>query len=184
MKKVSEKTLSDGKWLKLKEGVFLNEQGKEYKWEFVEVKNNVSAVIIVAKLIPSNRFVLTKQYRPPLLNWVIGFPAGLAKTDKIEEEALRELKEETGYTGRITEISLPLKVNAGIVDNTVRLIKADIDENLPVNKSVKQELEESEEIHTYLVELKDVKKFLAEQYKQGTDITAGLWNYFFGESAA
>lgn len=44
--------------------------------------------------------LLQKQYRPPIDKVVIEVPAGLIDTgETVEECAVRELKEETGYVG-------------------------------------------------------------------------------------
>jgi ADP-ribose pyrophosphatase len=50
--------------------------------------------------------VLQKQYRPPLNKVVIEIPAGLIdEGESAEQAALRELKEETGYVGKVVEVS-------------------------------------------------------------------------------
>ena len=97
MKKISEKILFEGNWLLFKESTFLSYDGKEIKWEIIERKHNGTVLIIIAKLLPSKRYVLIRQYRPAINNYIIGFPAGVSDSDNITDEALRELKEETGY---------------------------------------------------------------------------------------
>jgi len=77
MKKISEKTLFEGKWLSLKEFTYLNREGKEIKWESIERKQQRIVLVIIGLLIPSNRYVLIRQYRPAVDNYVIGFPAGI-----------------------------------------------------------------------------------------------------------
>jgi 8-oxo-dGTP pyrophosphatase MutT (NUDIX family) len=48
--------------------------------------------------------ILQKQYRPPLNKVVIEVPAGLIDAGETPEQAaVRELKEETGYVGTVTE---------------------------------------------------------------------------------
>lgn len=55
--------------------------------------------------------VLQKQYRPPIDKIVIEVPAGLIdEGETAEQAAVRELKEETGYVGQVTEIT-PLMFN-------------------------------------------------------------------------
>jgi ADP-ribose pyrophosphatase len=59
-------------------------------------------------LIPFSgpEIVLQKQFRPPLDSVVIEFPAGLVdEGETAEQAAIRELKEETGYLGKILETS-------------------------------------------------------------------------------
>lgn len=50
--------------------------------------------------------ILQKQYRPPANQVMIEVPAGLIdEGETAEEAAVRELKEETGYVGKVTETS-------------------------------------------------------------------------------
>lgn len=50
--------------------------------------------------------MLQKQFRPPLDKIVIEVPAGLIDAgETAEEAAVRELKEETGYVGTVSETS-------------------------------------------------------------------------------
>jgi len=52
----------------------------------------------------SPRIVLQKQWRAPADAVVIEIPAGLMDPDESAEEcALRELREETGYVGKVME---------------------------------------------------------------------------------
>jgi len=179
MKKISEKILFEGNWLLFKESTFLSHNGKEIKWEIIERKNNGTVLIIMAKLLPSNRYVLIRQYRPAINNYIIGFPAGVTDDDNIAEEALKELKEETGYTGEIISISPILKINPGIMNINAHIVIVEIDEKNPLNKNPEQSLEPSEEIEVILKTKKDIKEFLLQEIKKGHEIGIGLW-YVFG----
>ncbi|KAG0149806.1 hypothetical protein CROQUDRAFT_131009 [Cronartium quercuum f. sp. fusiforme G11] len=114
---------SDAKWLGLKTINWIDEEGKERKWECAERKKNVSKplpdhidgkelsstlklheqppVAILALVSQPNQAVkvaLVLQYRPPVGKVVVELPAGLVDGDEpVEATALRELYEETGY---------------------------------------------------------------------------------------
>jgi ADP-ribose pyrophosphatase len=178
LKDIKEKILYKGKWISLKETIYTAKNGEQVKWESIERTNTSKTVVIMARLIPSNRYVFIKQYRPAINNYILGFPAGLIEKENLEEESLRELKEETGYVGKVRSISPTLYSNAALVSDTVRLVSIEIDENLEENKNPVQKLESEEEIEVILV-LKDyIKHFLLEEQKKGTAVGIGPWYVF------
>lgn len=180
MKKISEKILYRGKWLLLKEELFANTKNEKIHWETVERTNNCLSFGIIAKLIPSNRYILTKQFRQPINNYVIGLPAGVLDLDALSEEGLnnciiKELKEETGYTGHLKSKSPKLKLNPAIINHDFLIVEAEVDEQDPKNINIRQHLEPAEEIEIMLVKKEEIKNFLDEQIKQGVAIGSGLW---------
>jgi ADP-ribose pyrophosphatase len=177
MKKLNEKTVYDGQWLSVRETVYQTRQGQELSWECVHRKRSTVGVVIVARLLPSMRFILIKQYRPAIDGYIIAFPAGLGFNDP--NHALVELKEETGYTGKIVDVSPVLKSGASLINDNATIISMEVDENLPANQNPVQELEDAEDIQVYLVSQTDAKNFLIGQIKQGTHVAANLW-YVFG----
>lgn len=57
-------------------------------------------------MIVGPEILLQKQFRPPVEKIVIEVPAGLIDAgETAEEAAVRELKEETGYVGTVSESS-------------------------------------------------------------------------------
>jgi len=92
---------------------------------------------------------------------------------------LVELKEETGYIGKIINVSPVLKTGASLIDDNAMIVYAEVDENSPANQNPLQTLEDAEDIQVCLVSKKEAKSFLLEQIKQGTHIAANLW-YVFG----
>lgn len=177
MKKLDEKTVYDGKWLSVREAIYQNKEGKELSWECVHRKRSTVGVVIVARLMPSKRFILIKQYRPAIDGYIIAFPAGLGFNDP--NHALIELKEETGYSGKIVDVSPVLKTGASLINDNARIVYIEADENLPENKNPVQTLEDAEDIQVFLVSKKDAKAFIFQQIKQGTHIAGNLW-YVFG----
>lgn len=176
MKKLSEKILFVGKWLSVRHVHFLNPRGQEVMWETVVRNKKESSVIIVPVLIPSKRIVLIKQYRLPLEDHVIGFPAGM--TDGNPDQAFKELKEETGYIGKIVEESPALQINSGLLDEKTKIVVMHIDENDPANQKPVQKLEPTEEIEVLRIPHNEIRSFLLAQGKRGVRVAAGVWSVF------
>ncbi len=176
MKKQTEKVVFKGEWLSVHESVYLNQNGQEIVWESVRRQRSKAGVVVFAKMKPSGRLILVKQYRPVLNGFIIGFPAGLSNDEP--EQALVELKEETGYVGTITEISPILKSNGGIIDDGGRVVCIEVDENDPRNKNPQQELEPTEQIEVFPIHPDDAYDFLMKEYEQKTHIAANLWYLF------
>ncbi len=180
MKKISEKILYQGKWLCLKNNLFVNSRNQKVNWESVERSNKSLAFGIIAKLKPSGRYILIKQFRQAINNYVIGLPAGTCDCPVTNRNALnrcilKELKEETGYSGKIKSRSPLLKLNPAVMDDDFFLVWVEIDETKPENKSVRQCLEPAEEIEAIPVEGKKLKRFLLGQGKKGVAVSSGMW---------
>ena len=176
MKKISQQNLFEGKWLLVRETVYETKEGFRVRWESVHRTQSTVGVVVVARLMPSKRFILIKQFRPAVQGYVISFPAGLAFGDPAH--ALVELKEETGYTGQIVSVSPVLKSGASIVDDNGLIVVIDVDEHDPKNINPKQELEPAEDISVCLVSKQNAQEFLINEQASGSYIASNLW-YFF-----
>lgn len=181
MKKISDKTVYDGKWLSVHEIVYENASNVSLTWEAVRRKKSKIGVIVVARMKHSKKFILIKQYRPAINGYILSFPAGLGQGDP--NHALVELKEETGYVGTIVSVSPVLKAGASLIDDSAYIVCAEVDEQLPENINPVQELEPAEDISVCLVTLTEANSFLLNEHKQGTQIASNLW-YMFGVPAA
>jgi len=171
-------TLHEANWLSLKKIDYTDSRGKSRPWETVERKKSSGAVVIIGILRPSNRLILIKQYRPPADAYVIEFPAGLIDGEESPENAThRELKEETGYTGKIMEVPPPAYNSPGLTGETVNIVTMDINETLSANQSVSQKLEESEDIEVCLVKLSEVPAFLENSIRTGYVIDAKVASF-------
>ena len=180
MKKLSVKKVYEGSWLSVVETVYRTRKDDLITWESIERKKCRIGVVILAKLIPSNRFIIIKQFRAAINGYVFGLPAGLAQDDW--RHALVELKEETGYTGKIVGVSPVLKTGSTITNESGRIVCIEVDERNPLNKNPRQELEAGEDIEVFLVRKKEAIKFLLKERKKGAQIASSLW-YLFGLNA-
>lgn len=178
MKKLGEKVLYEGDWIVLKELHLQGEQGQDVHWETVHRIEHTVGLVIIARLQPSNRVVLIRQFRPALNNHIIGFPAGIADSDDLGREAMRELQEETGYHGKVIDISPELRSNPAVSSDRVFIVNAVIDEEEEHNQHPQQDLEPSEEIEVKLVAREQIREFLLEQHRQGDEIGMAPWLLF------
>ena len=121
--------------------------------------------------------MLIKQFRPAAHGYVLGLPAGLAYGDPAH--ALVELKEETGYTGKIVSVSPVLKTGSTITNENGLIVTIEVDENDPANRDPKQSLEPGEDIEVCLVRREEAIEFINSEIKQGTHVSSALW-YMFG----
>ncbi|MDD4028659.1 MAG: NUDIX hydrolase [Caldisericia bacterium] len=178
MKKIHEKFGYKGKWVGVLEKTFACNNGELSHWEVVTRVKHPISMTMIAQLQPSGRIVLIRQYRPTIENWVIAFPAGLSESDDIATQATRELKEETGYTGKVVRVSPRICSNAGLFSDFMHVVELEVDENDPINANVMAQLESSEEIEVVLLQPAAILPYLLEQNAKGVDISVGVWYSF------
>tara|TARA_B110000977_G_scaffold201507_1_gene296497 strand:- start:795 stop:1289 length:495 start_codon:yes stop_codon:yes gene_type:complete len=127
--------------------------------------------------------LLVRQFRPPMNGETIELPAGLMDANEsAETTALRELEEETGYIGTVSDNSTTpaLPLSPGLSNETVALVKVTVDLDLDVNKNPKQKLEGSEFITVLRVQKKGLKAELDALIKKGYHVFAGLYTLAMG----
>ncbi|KAF4122907.1 ADP-ribose pyrophosphatase [Geosmithia morbida] len=166
----------DAKWIKLVQTTYKDPNGTSRLWESAErvtrpKTTDIDGVGIIAILknpeTGRRELVLQRQYRPPIDMVTIEVPAGLVDANETPEEAaIRELKEETGYVGVVTETSPVMYNDPGFCNTNLRMIHMTIDMSLPENKDPKPELEENEFIDVFTSPIdtlwEDCKKLEAE----------------------
>jgi len=177
---LEEKTLYRNRWTELVELVYRDEKDQIRNWEGVHRSNRSSAVVIIPRLFPSGSFVLIRQFRPPTGKYMLEFPAGLIDEGETPSEtALRELKEETGYMGRVESVTPPLYTSPGLLSESCYLTYVSIDEAIVENRFPQAENEPGESIEVIVLEAGKVLPYLEVASKNGDGIDIKLFTYFY-----
>ncbi len=173
------RSLGKGKYLKLDELCFTDEKNRARKWEAVSRIGTPGAVMIIARTSRSGRIVLVSQFRPPAGKVMLEFPAGLIDPgESVEDCAIREMKEETGYTISKLEILPPVYSSPGMTGEFIIPVLAMIDEDDPANCNPESSPEESEcSLLSETVPLSELKKRIDEHIAAGGGADSKLLIY-------
>ncbi|CAI2378179.1 unnamed protein product [Moneuplotes crassus] len=200
---ISQKTLVEGKFLNLVELTTENPDGTTSKIECTQrscwsdehtteiihedIQKNFGAVDSIATAIDpktSERIILLqKNFRPPVMNYVVELPSGFRDPGEPDPvvTGLRELKEETGYTGTNGKSAFCVRNCPIDGDERGTFIYCDIDLKSEDNKNPIQNLEEDEDIEPFWTPLKDLKTTLDTLHQeQGYDIDERLYSISLG----
>ncbi len=144
---------------------------RDGQWEYVERCGGVSAVVILAEL--DGKVILVEQVRVPLGGRrCLELPAGLVgdEDDKgVEETALKELEEETGYTATRIERLGEFYSSPGMVAEGFILVRAH-----DVSKVGDGGGTEHEDIQVHLVERERIAAFVEERRAAGVAVDAKM----------
>lgn len=164
--------IASTKWLHLKTATWIDKDGKEKKWDFVE-RTRKTPVVTMAIKAPDRRYVVISQFRPPVASIVYEFPAGLMDAGESPfKAAAREVKEETGYEITQANVLSTSRLNpksAGLTNEAAYFIECKI------GKVDKQDLKDSENIKVYLMTPEDVIDL--GMSKKRVFISNDLWVY-------
>ena len=179
---LEEQLLYQGRWSNLVEFSYEDEKKQIRKWEGLHRKNNAEAVIIIAKMEPSERHIIIRQFRPPTNSYILEFPAGLVDRGETHEQtAIRELSEETGYVGEVEKISPMLYSSPGILSEAVSFVNMQVDENLPDNQRPKARNEPGEFITVFKKSVDEVLEFFNQEFSHGVKFDVKLYSYFLAQ---
>ena len=137
-------------------------------WEFVERCGGVHAVVILAE--HDGRVVLIEQSRTPLgERKCIEMPAGLVGDEDpsatVEETAIKELEEETGFTAERIEVIGEFFSSPGMVAEGYTLVRAHGLRRIGEGGGT-----EHEDIEVHLVARADIPAFVARKKSEGCAI--------------
>ncbi len=144
---------------------------REGRWEYVERCGGIHAVVILAEY--EGKVVLIEQRRVPLGNRrAIELPAGLVgdEDDKgVEETAIKELEEETGFTADRIEVIGEFFSSPGMVSEGFTLVRAH-----GLHKTGDGGGNEHEEIEVHLVPPAEIPAFVRGKRAEGSAIDSKL----------
>jgi len=99
--------------------------GSRHEWLYFRGSGTAGAfpgAVAVAAFTEDNKMILTRQYRHPLRKLIYDLPAGgMEDGETLEQAALRELEEETGYTAEKLEWIGRFNWNPGNMSGTVEI---------------------------------------------------------------
>lgn len=94
-------------------------------WEYSERVHPGGLAAIILAVTPEDRIIFVEQFRIPIQQRTIEMPAGLVGDidagESIEQAAIRELEEETGWTADHAEILLIGPVSSGASSERIAL---------------------------------------------------------------
>jgi ADP-ribose pyrophosphatase len=165
--------LVESPWIRPKRLIYENDNGEVLEWDYIERTSARNSVLIMPRFKDSGDLIFIRQYRVIFDRYVIGFPAGiLSDSENVETCALRELQEETGYTGRVIQISPPLTLNSALIKETACCVVVEVEEDAC---PVEQKLEPSEKIEVHRVKKDQLGAFFDKAVARGDIIGGGPW---------
>ena len=144
---------------------------KRGRWEYVSRTGSTNAVVILAE--HDGKIILIEQYRVPVGARCLELPAGLVGDEDpdatVEETAVKELEEETGFTAERVERLGEFHSSPGMVAESFTLVRAH-----GVRKIGEGGGNEHEDITVHLVARKDIPAFVQSRRDAGSAVDVKL----------
>lgn len=186
--RITDTSTSETKWVALQKIEWTDQTNKSRTWEVASRKTRGSAgvdAVAMGNIIlhPSKpaTTILVLQYRPPVDAITVEWPAGLVDADeKVEDAAVRELREETGYEGVVTSVSPVIAADPGMTSANMQLAMMEV-RLKEGDKEPEQQLDEGEHIERVVVPIKELYERLVEySQKEGYMVSAKLFHWAHG----
>ena len=158
-------TLYQGDWLRLV---------RIGHWESCERTHGQGMAVIVIAVTPNDDVLFVEQYRVPLGARTIEMPAGLVgdvdSGESIEQSAIRELEEETGWTAEHAQVLMIGPTSSGASSEKIAFVRAS-----GLRKVGAGGGDPSEDITVHEVPRSAAAAWLAGKLGQGYELDAKLW---------
>jgi ADP-ribose pyrophosphatase len=170
---ITDLPTSEAKWVELKKLNYTDQTGRDRVWEVASRKtrgkSGVDAVAIGTIILHPSRppsTILVLQYRPPVDATTVEWPAGLVDANESPEEAaVRELREETGYSGRVLDLSPTIASDPGMTTANMQLAMVEV-RLKEGDEEPEQHLDDGEHIQRVVVPLDELYERLLDYSKQ------------------
>ena len=147
---------------------------KRGRWDYVSRTGSTNAVVILAE--HDGKVILIEQYRVPVGARCLELPAGLVgdedKHATVEDTAIKELEEETGFTADRVERLGQFHSSPGMVAESFTLVRAH-----GVRKIGDGGGTEHEDITVHLVARDDIPAFVEQRRAAGSAVDVKLLNF-------
>jgi len=144
---------------------------KRGKWEYASRTRDIGAVVIIAEY--EGKIVLVDQPRVGPDCRCVELPAGLVGDEdpdiSVEATAIKELEEETGFTGDRVEKLGEFFASPGMLSESFSLVRVH-----GVRKIGEGGGDENEDINVHLVARADIPNFLEQKRAEGFGIDVKL----------
>lgn len=144
---------------------------KRGRWEYVSRTGSTGAVVILAE--HDGKVILVEQYRVPLGMRCLELPAGLVGDEDenatIEDTAVKELEEETGFTADRVERIGEFHSSPGLLAESFTLVRAH-----GVRRVGQGGGTAHEDIAVHLVRRGDIPAFIESRRREGVAVDVKL----------
>ena len=152
------------------EGKYLSAM-KQGSWEWAERKGKIAAAVIVA--VHEGQLILVEQFRIPIGRRCLELPAGLVGDDtegeRLEDAAIRELEEETGYRAGAIEVLGDYYASPGMTSEAFTMVRA-----TDLTRVGEGGGEENEDITVHHVPVGELEQFVADKRAAGVAVDGKL----------
>jgi len=144
------------------------------RWEYVERTHAGGLAAVIVAVTPDDRILFVEQFRVPLQKRAIEMPAGLVGDvdagESIEDSAIRELEEETGWRASHAEVLLTGPTSAGLSSERIAFVRA-----TGLEKTGDGGGDASEDIVVHAVPRGEAPAWLVAKMAEGYELDAKLW---------
>lgn len=136
---------------------------RDFEWFYIKAKKKL--LIVLGIIEESSEFIIIKQYRPPIENYVISLPMGAFDTNEAKHAldlARIEAEAETGYKVKKIYHYMDFARSPGLTDEMASLYIASYDFT-----QGEQNIHECEEIEVLKIPHNSIRNKLEELYREG-----------------